>query len=111
MATAETRQQYEGAILSQLIKNAERQAIFEKDLNQLKADVDELKSNVAQLKSDVRTLTSAVSTLQVDMTEVKLKIQNIEGSLGWIKGLLSTIALGIVANIFNQPILASLHLI
>ena len=111
MATVETQQQYEGAILSQLIKNAERQAVFAKDISQLQADVAQLKSDVAELKSDVAQLKSAVVALQLDMAEVKLKVQNMEASLNSIKWLMATIALGILVNIFSQPILSALHMI
>ena len=34
----QSQQQYEGAILTQLIKNAERLAVIESDLSQLKKD-------------------------------------------------------------------------
>ena len=125
MATTETRQQYEGAILSQLIKNAERQAVFEKDINQIKADLADVKSDLANVKSEVselrvelKELATEVVTLKLDLAEVKLKlaevtlqVQSIEASLAWIKWLMGTIALGILVNIFSQPILSFLHLV
>ncbi|HEY9770185.1 MAG TPA: hypothetical protein V6C71_17130 [Coleofasciculaceae cyanobacterium] len=39
MANVESKQQYEGAILQQLIKNSERLVIVEQDISQLKQDV------------------------------------------------------------------------
>ena len=85
MANTEAKQQYEGAILQQLIKNSERLAIVESDIAQLKQDVAQLKQDIAYIKS---------------------KVENIDKTLGSIKWILVTIALAIVANIFSQPILA-----
>ncbi len=36
MTTQESKQQYEGAILQQLIKNSERLAVMENDISQIK---------------------------------------------------------------------------
>ncbi len=76
MANTESKQQYEGAILQQLIKNSERLVIVEQDISQLKQD----------------------------MAFVKPKVESIDRTLGTIKWILVTIALAIVANIFSQPI-------
>ncbi len=86
MTPTETQQQYEGAILAQLIKNSERLAIVEKDVTQLRNDTTEIKPKIA-------------------------KIDDIDKTLTWIKWLLGAIAVGILGNIFSQPILSSLHLI
>ena len=75
MANTESKQQYEGAILQQLIKNSERLVIVE-DISQLKQD----------------------------MAFVKSKVESIDRTLGTVKWILVTIALAIVANIFSQPI-------
>lgn len=76
MTTQESKQQYEGAILNQLIKNSERLAVVEKDISQLKDDVSYMKP----------------------------KVESIDKALGSIKWILVTIGLAIVANIFSQPI-------
>ena len=75
MANTESKQQYEGAILQQLIKNSERLVIV-KDISQLKQD----------------------------MAFIKLKVESIDRTLETVKWILVTIALAIVANIFSQPI-------
>ncbi|MDJ0534772.1 MAG: hypothetical protein QNJ70_20205 [Xenococcaceae cyanobacterium MO_207.B15] len=36
MTTQESKQQYEGAILQQLIKNSERLAVMERDISEIK---------------------------------------------------------------------------
>ena len=82
MAATGTEQQYEGAILSQLIKNAERLAVLEQ--------------NVAQL--------------QTDMAEVKPLVFEIRTTMNWVKWFLGAIGIGILANLFSQPILSVLHL-
>ena len=83
MTTQESKQQYEGAILQQLIKNSERLVVVENDIAQLKNDVNQLKT---------------------DISYIKPKVESIDKTLGVIKWILVTIALAIVANIFSQPI-------
>ena len=85
MTNAESKQQYEGAILQQLIKNSERLVIVEKDISQIKKDV---------------------SQLTQDMSYIKPKVESIDKTLGAIKWVLVTIGLAIVANIFSQPIVS-----
>ncbi len=80
MTNAESKQQYEGAILQQLIKNSERLVIVEQDIAQLKKDV----------------------------AFIKPKVESIDNTLGAIKWILVTIALAIIANIFSQPITSRL---
>ena len=82
MAGTETKQQYEGAILNQLVKNAERLAVLEQDVGQLKTDMAEIKPVVAEIAA----------------------------TMNWVKWFLGAIAIGILGNIFSQPILSSLHL-
>lgn len=77
MTTQESKQQYEGAILQQLIKNSERLVVVENDIAQLKTDISYMKP----------------------------KVESIDQTLGVIKWILVTISLAIVANIFSQPIL------
>ena len=96
MTNTESKQQYEGAILQQLIKNAERLVIVEQDITQLKEDGSLVKKDVSQLKED--------------MEYVKLRVGSIDKTLGSVKWVLVTIALAIIANIFSQPILAWLNL-
>ena len=82
MTNTESKQQYEGAILQQLIKNSERLAIVEQDITQLKEDVGYMKP----------------------------KVESIDKTLSSIKWVLVTIALAMIANIFSQPILAWFNL-
>jgi len=89
MAATETEQQYEGAILSQLIKNSERLAVLEQNTTQLKTDSVQLKT---------------------DMTEVKLRVNEIQATINQVKWFLGAIAIGVLGNIFSQPILSALHL-
>ena len=89
MTNTESKQQYEGAILQQLIKNFEHFAIVEQDIAQLKEDVSQLKENVGYMKP---------------------KVESIDNTLNSIKWVLVTIALAMIANVFSQPILAWLNL-
>ena len=67
----EPKQQYEGAILQQLIKNSERLAVVEKDISQIRQELEKIKKTI-------------------------FTAQN------W----LVAIFIGIIVNIFSQPILA-----
>ena len=73
MANPETKAQYEGAILNQFIKNAERLAVVEKDIEGINEELQ-----------DVKRL--------------------IKTTRGW----LITIFVGIIINIFSQPIVRTL---
>jgi len=96
MVASGTTQQYEGAILNQLIKNAERLAVLEQNVGQLQIDVTELKTDVAELKTD--------------MVEVKAFIFEIKATMNWVKWFLGAIGIGVLGNLFSQPILSALHL-
>ena len=51
MTNAESKQQYEGAILQQLIKNAERLAVMETEIKQIReVDLVQLKKNSETVK-------------------------------------------------------------
>lgn len=104
MTNTESKQQYEGAILAQLIKNSERLVIVEQDIARLRDDVSELKNDVSELKDDVSELKDNVSQLKQDIKLVKERVDNIYDAIGTIKWILITIGLAIVANIFSQPI-------
>lgn len=89
MVTSGTDQQYERAILNQLIKNAERLAVLEQNVHQLQ-------TNVVQL--------------QTDMAEVKPLVFEIRSTMNWVKWFLGAIGIGILGNLFSQPLLSALHL-
>ena len=83
MTNPEIRTQYEGAILQQLIKNAEELAVIK-----LKIDkIDSLEQKVDNLEQKVDKIYSAIGTL---------------------KWLSITIGIGIIINIFSQPIVTLL---
>lgn len=80
MTNAESKQQYEGAILNQLIKNSERLVIVENKVN--KIDILEQKIDVLEHKTDY-----------------------IYKSLKWIIALLGAILIAVLANLLSQPVL------
>ncbi len=80
MTNAESKQQYEGAILQQLIKNSERLVIVENDLNAIKVKVDKIDS-------------------------LEQKVDYIYSSLKWIIGLLGAVLIAVLANLLTQPVL------
>ena len=83
MTNPDTRQQYEGAILNQLIKNADKLAVIESEFNQVKPKID---------KTDL----------------LEQKIDKIDAALATLKLIYVTIGIGVVINIFSQPILSRL---
>lgn len=86
MTNAESKAQYEGAILQQLIKNSEDMAVMSFEIVQIKTKVNEI---------DV--LGQKVDTLDG-------KVNYIYKSLKWIIGLLGTILIAVLANLLSQPI-------
>ena len=81
MTNPETKQQYEGAILNQLGKNAEKLAVIESEFNQVKP--------------------------KIQMLEVlEQKIDRIYSTVSTLKWLSVTIGISVVINIFSQPIVS-----
>lgn len=81
MTNDESKQQYEGAILQQLIKNSEKLAIIELEMTQMKTQI------------------SKIGILEH-------KVDYIYNSLKWVFGLLGAILIAVVANLSSQPILS-----
>lgn len=83
MTNPETRQQYEGAILNQLVKNAEKLAVIESEFDRVKPKIEKIEV----LEQKIDRIYSALSTLK------------------WIS---VTIGIGVIINIFSQPILSTI---
>ena len=83
MTNPETKQQYEGAILNQLVKNAEKLAVIELEFKQAKPKIE-----------------------KIDVLEQK--IDKIYSALSTLKWISVTIGIGVIINIFSQPILSSI---
>lgn len=90
MSETQAKQQYEGAILQQLIKNSERLAIVETHVRK------------------IDTLESKLDGLEERFDGLEGKVDYIYQSLKWIIGLLGTILLAVVANLISAPILSLL---
>lgn len=86
MTNPEAKQQYEGAILNQLVKNAEKLAVIEFDLNQLKPKI------------------AKIDVLENKLDNLEEKVDKIYSTLGTIKWISVTIGIGVIINIFSQPI-------
>ena len=83
MSNSETKQQYEGAILNQLIENAQKLAIIESEFNRVKPKIEKIEV-------------------------LEQKIDKIYSGLSTLKWISVTIGIGVVINIFSQPILSRL---
>ena len=83
MTNPETKQQYEGAILNQLVKNAEKLAVIKSEFSQVQPKIEKIEV----LEQKIDKIYSALSTLKL---------------------ISVTIGIGVVINIFSQPILSRL---
>lgn len=81
MTNPETKQQYEGAILNQLVKNAEKLAVIESEFNQVKPKIQRIEV-------------------------LEQKIDRIYSTLSTLKWISVTIGIGVIINIFSQPIVS-----
>lgn len=88
MTNPESKVQYEGAILNQLVKNAEKLAVIEFNLNQLKPKIDR------------------IDNLEQKVNNLEHKVDEIYSAVSTIKWLSITIGIGIIINIFSQPIVS-----
>lgn len=83
----ESKQQYEGAILSQLIKNSERLVVVERDIADLKNGLTTANNDITELKK---------SLVRVEKTTSR--IEKLLGWINWIGGGVIAIALSLIAN-------------
>ena len=97
MTNPETRTQYEGAILQQLIKNAEELAVIKPKIDK----IDNLERKVDNLEQKVDNLEQKVDNLGQ-------KVDKIYSAIGTLKWITITIGIGIIINIFSQPIVSFL---
>lgn len=87
MTSPETKQQYEGAILNQLVKNAEKLAVIESKFEQITPKIEKI--DVLEMKIDA----------------VEQKVDRIYSALSTLKWISVTIGIGVIINIFSQPVL------
>ena len=118
MTNPETRTQYEGAILQQLIKNAEELAVIkpkidkidslEQKVDSLEQKVDSLEQKVDSLEQKVDSLEQKVDNLEQKVDDLGQKVDKIYSAIGTLKWITITIGIGIIINIFSQPIVSFL---
>lgn len=104
MTSPESKVQYEGAILNQLVKNAEKLAVIEFDLNQIKPKINKIDG----FEQKVNSLEQKVDNLEQKVDGLDKKVDQIYSAISTVKWLSITIGIGIVINIFSQPILSLL---
>ncbi|MEM7591274.1 MAG: hypothetical protein AAF383_07115 [Cyanobacteria bacterium P01_A01_bin.83] len=90
MTNPDTKQQYEGAILNQLVKNAEKLAVIELKFRQVEPKIEK------------------ISVLEEKIEAVEQKVDKIYSALATLKWISITIGIGVIINIFSQPILGRL---
>ena len=94
MTNPETKQQYEGAILNQLVKNAEKLAVIELKFKQVEPKIDKIK-----------ILEEKLETVEEKLETVEQKIDTIYSALSTLKWISVTIGIGVIINIFSKPVL------
>ena len=104
MTNPETRTQYEGAILQQLIKNAEELAVIKPKIDK----IDNLEQKVDNLEQKVDNLEQKVDNLEQKVDDLGQKVDKIYSAIGTLKWITITIGIGIIINIFSQPIVSFL---
>ncbi len=60
MTTHESKQQYKGAILNQLVKNAERIAVVAGDISDMKQDISRIKTTLSEVKKTTEEIKSVI---------------------------------------------------
>ena len=88
MTNPEAKQQYEGAILNQLVKNSEKLAVVEFELSQLKPKIDK------------------IDDLEQKLDGLDKKVDKIFSALSILRWLSITIGIGVIINIFSQPLVS-----
>lgn len=87
MTNPETKAQYEGAILNQLVKNAEKLSVIEFKFGQIEPKIDNLDKRIDNLDKRIDNLDDRLS-----------EIEKLLGWLRWIGGGVVAIALSLIAN-------------
>ncbi len=109
MTNPEAKQQYEGAILNQLVKNAEKLAVIEFDLKQVKPKIDKidvLENKIDNLENKIDVLENKIDVLENKVDNLEEKVDKIYSTLGTLKWISVTIGIGVIINIFSQPIVS-----
>lgn len=88
MTNPEAKQQYEGAILNQLVQNVQKLTVIETNLQQLQPKI------------------AKIDSLEAKLDNLEEKVNKIYSTLGTVKWISITIGIGIIINIFSQPIVS-----
>lgn len=106
--TNQIREVYERGNLDQLIKNAERLAVIERDVIEIKPHVETTDQAVTELNSKVNSIETQLKTIQEKVSGLEEKVSGLDAKLNWVLGLLIAIGTSILATLYTQPILTAL---
>ena len=101
MTDLETKSQYEGAILNQLVKNVEKTAVIEVTVKQNSQKLDSLDQRLTSVESIVEQNSQKLDSLDQRVDNIDQRLTNIESLLGWLRwiaGGIGAIALSLIAN-------------
>ena len=103
-------QTYEAQILQQLIKNAERIAVTQKEVSDIKTEISDMKTKISDIKTE---LSDMKTNMQTKMSEMNKEISNIKTELSVVKAQaersewwLRLIAGAIVLSFFKDQLIS-----
>ncbi len=129
MSNTETKQQYEGAILQQLVENAKKLAVIEFEFSQIKPKIDKIdileqkidaveqkvdaveqkvdavEQKVDAVETKVSNLDTKVFNIDARLSNVEKLIDDIRKILNWIGGGIGAILLSLLANFIYRRFL------
>ena len=107
MTNSETKSQYEGAILNQLVKNVEKIAVIEVTVKRNSERLDSIDNKLKEIDTRLDGIDARLDKVDQHLTNLDRRLTNIESLLGWLKVIGSgvvAIALSLVANLIYSLI-------
>lgn len=101
MTNPETKTQYEGAILNQLVRNAEKLAVVETNVTQNTEKLGIVDQRLNKIDQKLNKIDQRLDVIENRLSRIELIIEKIESLLGWLRwigGGLVAIALSLMAN-------------
>ncbi len=101
-------QTYEAQILQQLIKNAERIAVMQKEVSDVKTEVSDIKQKISDMKTEISDIKQDVSVVKTEISVVKTELNEVKAKTDRAEWWLRLIAGAIVLSFFKDQLLSFL---
>ena len=99
-------QTYEAQILQQLIKNAERIAVTQKEVSDIKTEISDIKKQMSDLKTEVSEIKQDVSGIKTEISVVKTELSEVKAQANRSEWWLRLIAGAIVLSFFKDQLIS-----